>query len=60
MKKKPFKPEAYADAKYYDNLRVSSATECTGIAPAAVNSEDEAEAIAELYAVNPVKPDKKV
>ena len=35
---------------------VQSATECTGLMPAQVESEEEAENYAQLYAIHPVKP----
>ncbi|MBP3647462.1 MAG: hypothetical protein J6K55_13680 [Clostridia bacterium] len=35
---------------------LASATECTGLTPAAVQSEEEGEAYAELYAIHNQKP----
>ncbi len=35
---------------------LASATECTGLIPAGVPSEDEAEEYARLYGVHPIKP----
>jgi len=35
---------------------LASATECTGLTPAAVQSEEEGEAYAELYAIHHQKP----
>lgn len=35
---------------------LASFTECTGLIPAGVPTEEEAEALAELYGVHPVKP----
>lgn len=35
---------------------LASATECTGLTPAAVQSEEEGEAYAELYAIHQQKP----
>lgn len=43
---------------FYDTEKVASTTECTGLSPAAVLSEEEAESYAELYAVHRQKPVK--
>ncbi len=37
---------------FYDLDKVASATECTGIAPAAPETESEAEEVGELYAIH--------
>jgi hypothetical protein len=39
-----------------DIEELASATECTGLIPAGVPSEDEAEEYARLYGVHPIKP----
>lgn len=41
---------------FYNIENIASATECTGLMPAQVENEEEAENYAELYAVHPVKP----
>ena len=41
---------------FYDIEKIASATECTGLMPAQVESEEEAENYAQLYAIHPVKP----
>lgn len=41
---------------FYDIEKIASSTECTGLTPAAVLSEEEAEAYAELYAIHRQRP----
>lgn len=41
----------------YDIEKVASTTDCTGLIPAAVDDESQAEAYASLYAIHPVKPE---
>ena len=43
-------------SSFYDAEHVASATECTGLSPAAVQDDAQAEAYAGLYAVHPQKP----
>lgn len=45
------------DAAFYDVEKVASTMDCTGLIPAAVTDEAEAQSYAELYAVHPVKPE---
>ena len=40
----------------YDVEELASATECTGLTPAAVQSPEEGEAYAQLYAIHQQKP----
>ncbi len=49
------KPKHYVvvpDDPFYDIEKVSSATECTGLIPRGPESEEEAEAYSELYAIH--------
>ena len=41
-----------ADDPFYDIEKVSSATECTGLIPRGPESDAEAEAYSELYAIH--------
>lgn len=43
-------------SSFYDVEHVASATECTGLSPAAVQDDAQAEAYADLYAMHPQKP----
>lgn len=40
---------------FYDTVKISSATECTGLAPAAVINQDQAEEYGEMYAIHAPK-----
>ena len=46
-------------APFYDVENIASASECTGLIPAQVENEEEAENYAQLYAVHQVKSRKK-
>ncbi len=57
MKQTPAEPETQEQLDpFYDTEKVASTTECTGLSPAAVLSDEEAESYAELYAVHRQKP----
>ena len=50
-----FKPDPKWEDPIYDVEKIASATECTGLIPAAADTQAEAENYAELYAIHPVK-----
>ncbi len=52
MKKRRFDPK---EDPYYNLNSTSSATECTGIAPAGLQNEEESENIAQLYSIHSAK-----
>ena len=55
MRKIPAKKFDETQDKFYTLETTVSATECTGLAPAAIENEAQAEAYGELYAIhNPV------
>ena len=50
--------EQTCDAAFGEAANVASATECTGLSPAAVRGEPEAQAYAQLYGVHAQLPAK--
>lgn len=44
------------DYTFFDERDVMSTTDCTGIAPAMIEDEREAESVGELYAIHRPKP----
>ena len=54
MKKQPRRSKE--DDPLFDIQQAASMTECTGILPAQIGTEDEAENIAALQSVHPVRP----
>lgn len=57
-KKNPSKPLQSSDDPFYDIRNVASFTECTGLVPANVEDNAEAQAYGELYAIHPPKAPK--
>ena len=53
-KKQPLRSKE--DDPLFDIQQAASMTECTGILPAQIGTEDEAENIAALQSVHPVRP----
>ncbi len=53
-KKNPLRPAE--DDPFYDVQQAASMTECTGILPAQIGNDEEAESIAALESVHPVQP----
>lgn len=53
-KKQPLRSKE--DDPLFDIQQAASMTECTGILPAQIGTEDEAENIAALQSVHPVQP----
>ena len=53
-KKHPLRPAE--DDPFYDIQQAASMTECTGILPAQIGTDEEAESIAALESVHPVQP----
>jgi hypothetical protein len=46
------------DAAFYDLDKVASFTECTGLAPSGIMSDEEAQSYADLYAIHPPRTPK--
>jgi hypothetical protein len=57
MAKKPRKDRKPPLEPIYDVENLASASECTGIAPAPVQNDAEADATAALYAIHRPQPD---
>jgi len=53
----PIKTKPVSDDMLYDVNNMASANECTGLIPAAITKDSEAEAYEELYPIHP-EPDK--
>ena len=54
-----FKKEPQWEDPIYEIEKIASATECTGLIPAAADTEEEARNYAEMYAIHPVKAEFK-
>ncbi len=58
MSKKPLRHTGEKDT-FFDVEEVASGTECTGLMPTMVYTEDEAENLSQLEGIHPIKPQGK-
>ena len=58
-KEKDLQPFADAEDPFFEIANVTSTTECTGLVPAGIEDNAEADSYGELYAIHPPKAEEK-